>query len=66
MAEIARLAESDNITIQGVSVRQLEASNILSITLKTNKTDLVQHIILRILKSDTIPFESSLCDGWVG
>jgi CBS domain-containing protein len=40
LAEIARLAESDNILLQGVLVRQLEESNMLSVTIKTNKTDL--------------------------
>ncbi len=40
LAEIARLAESDNILLQGVLVRQIEDSNMLNITIKTNKTDL--------------------------
>ncbi len=40
LAEIARLAESDNIILQGVLVRQLDEQNMLSVTLKTNKTDL--------------------------
>lgn len=40
LAEIARLAESDNIILQGVLVRQLEDENMMHITLKTNKKDL--------------------------
>lgn len=40
LAEIARLAESDNISLQGVLVRQKKDENKLSITLKTNKTDI--------------------------
>lgn len=40
LAEIARLAESDNITLQGVLLRQLDDSNMMTVTLKANKTDL--------------------------
>jgi len=40
LAEIARLAESDNILLQGVLVRQLTDENILQVTIKTNKHDL--------------------------
>lgn len=40
LAEIARLAESDNIILQGVLVRQLEDDSMMRVTLKTNKTDL--------------------------
>lgn len=40
LAEIARLAESDNIILQGVLVHQLDEENMMSVTLKTNKADL--------------------------
>lgn len=40
LAEIARLAESNNITLQGVLVRQIEDDPLLTVTLKTNKIDL--------------------------
>ena len=40
LAEIARLAESNSVTLQGVLVRQLPDNPLLTITLKTNKTDL--------------------------
>jgi predicted transcriptional regulator len=40
LAEIARLAESDNILLQGVLVRQIADENMLQVTIKTNKHDL--------------------------
>lgn len=40
LAEIARLAESNSITLQGVLVRQLDDDPLLKVTLKTNKIDL--------------------------
>lgn len=40
LAEIARLAESNSVTLQGVLVRQKQDENMLHVTLKTNRTDL--------------------------
>ncbi len=40
LSEIARLTESDGITIQGVFIHQNKDDNMMEITLKTNKTDL--------------------------
>ena len=40
LAEIARLAESNSITLQGVLLQQQEGDSMMSVTLKTNKTDL--------------------------
>lgn len=40
LSEIARLTESNSITLQGVFIHQNKETNMMEITLKTNKTDL--------------------------